>query len=584
MKPFHQVLRIYGHHTLALHVMLPFAVCLTVAAHVLRAISYPRTAWCVFLSAIVSGSITSGFILGQGLKEGEETDLVPGYRTYQMTAAFAVPIILVAWGFGWTVFSGGPALASLSSFLSVAVLSLWYGLYCLNGLLFRDTGWFVRWISSNGMVLVVFWIFYNSGRILLEFSFMHGSRLYYPLASIWWVIILCVLLLTSWFGSLFLNTFSALAGGTVLLVALHDVFQISEIADVLPWSDRILIRFESLGGPWPLVLIAFSLAAALVIIFRYHRYRYLFEWDVYTYSIDYYWSDYSFIHYDGPKFPYMFTRQSWHRDKIVCLWNRDKTYRGAVDKAEQIITGMRLNRKAARPAPPLARLLQFGLFSPIFTVPSNWFYWACFCIAGTAIALVFSLTRDDEAAANFMVPGVFFLCSAVLANDFQGHRNRLPLLYLNSGLPSRAMFLKHSLAAYFRLVSAMSLSILTAALLMHPIIMWICGFGFSAKNNSPELIAAVARFHWSWEGLAQMIVMGIALAVGQIAVSLYTGSRKAYAAGPGWLAINALLLFPVTVIAYRFHSWPLSLAFVLIAGALLRHGRRRWLNTELDYA
>lgn len=64
MTPLHQVLQIYGHHRLALYMMLPVTACLAVAAHVLHAISYPLTAWCVFLSAIAASSITSGYMGG----------------------------------------------------------------------------------------------------------------------------------------------------------------------------------------------------------------------------------------------------------------------------------------------------------------------------------------------------------------------------------------------------------------------------------------------------------------------------------------------------------------------------------------
>jgi hypothetical protein len=81
-----------------------------------------------------------------------------------------------------------------------------------------------------------------------------------------------------------------------------------------------------------------------------------------------------------------------------------------------------------------------------------------------------------------------------------------------------------------------------------------------------------------------MIVMGIGLALGQVSVSLLVGNRRTYTGGPGWLAINAILLIPITCIAYRFHSWPLSAAFVLVAVALFLHAERRWLDIELDFA
>jgi hypothetical protein len=130
----------------------------------------------------------------------------------------------------------------------------------------------------------------------------------------------------------------------------------------------------------------------------------------------------------------------------------------------------------------------------------------------------------------------------------------------------------------------MSLRITITALLMHPLISWFCKNGRHSKQLSAELIATAALFHWSWNGLAQMIVMGMGLALGQVAMSLLAGNRRAYTGGPGWLAINALLLVPITYIAFRFHSWPLSIAFVLIAAALFLHAERRWLDIELDFA
>lgn len=130
----------------------------------------------------------------------------------------------------------------------------------------------------------------------------------------------------------------------------------------------------------------------------------------------------------------------------------------------------------------------------------------------------------------------------------------------------------------------MSLRITVAALLLHPLISWFSKNILPTRKLSGELIAAAALFHWSWDGLAQMIVMGIALALGQVAASLFSGSRRAYAGGPGWLAINALLLVPIACIAYRYHSWQLSITSVLIAAALFLHARRNWLETELDFA
>jgi hypothetical protein len=585
MSALRYIPRIYSHHRLVLQVMLPTSGCLAVAAHVLLAMSYSRTAWCLFLCAIASSSVTSGFIMGQALKEGEETDLAPGYRTRQITAAFAVPVILILWALALTSFCGGPVLVTLSSFLSVAVLSLWYGLYCLNGLLFRDNSRMIQLLCFGARPFwAVYWLLVMTGqlmRIIRPYSSIPDFFLAYILLGC----LICISYMTEWFGAYFLNNLSAFAIGTVMLWMLHDIFRISEFAEASSWIIKMLCRFEILGDFRPIVLLVSSLCAIILIYSRYRKYIYIFEWDLYTYATDYYWSSYSFIKYDGPKFPYMFSLQSWQRDHAVCLRNRDKTNRQAVDTAEKIILKMNSKARAGRGFMPLPlnQLLRFGLFSPVFVAKSDWIKFVVFCIVGTCAAFAYCLTENPAAAVNFFLPGLLFFSATILANDFQGHRNRLPLLYFQTALPSRAAFMKQSLTAYLWAVSIMLLRITITALLMHPLISWFCKNGMPVKKLSAELIAASALFHWSWNSLAQMIVMGIGLALGQVAASLFAGSRRAYAGGPGWLVINALLLVPITCIAYLVHSWPLSIAFVLVAAALFSYAERRWLNTELDF-
>jgi hypothetical protein len=570
MSALRYIPRIYSHHRLVLQVMLPTVGCLAVAAHVLLAMSYSRTAWCLFLCAIALSSTTSGFIMGQALKEGEETDLAPGYRTHQMTAAFAVPVILILWALAVTSFCGGPVLVTLSSFLSVGVLSLWYGLYCLNGLLFRDNSRMIQFLCFSARPLAVYWVFFVMANQLMR-QMRPNSISDFFLVYILLGCFICISYMTEWFGAYFLNNLSAFAVGTAMLWMLHDIFGISEFADASSWIIK------------PIGLLALSLCAVILIYSRYRRYVYIFEWDIYTYSTDYYWSSYSFINYDGPKFPYMFSPQSWQRDHAVCLRNRDKTNRQAVDTAEKTISKRNSKSRSGRGFMPLNQLLRFGLFSPVFVAKNDWIRFVVFCIVGTFVACAYCLTKNPATAVNFFFPGLLFFGAAILANDFQGHRNRLPLLYIQTALPSRAAFMKQSLTAYLWSVLIMSLRITITAFLMHPLISWFCKKGMPVKKLSAELITAAALFHWSWNSLAQMIVMGIGLALGQVAASLFAGNRRAYVAGPGWLAINALLLVPITCIAYFFHSWPLSIAFVLVAVALFRYAERRWLNTELDF-
>jgi hypothetical protein len=576
MTPIRHILRIYAHHRLVLQVMLPITGGFGIAAHVLLAMSYPRTAWCVFLFAIAFSTVASGFIMGQALKEGEETDLVPSYRAHQMTSAFAFPSLLILWALAFTANCGRPILATLALFLSTAVLSLWYGLYCLNGLLFRDNSWMIRFLCFSG--LRPFWVYWFIFQLTQPFS-LPG---FFILSCI-----VCISGMTTWFGAYFLNNLSALAGGAAILWMLHDIFRISEFADASSWIGEMFFRSERLGDFRLYSLLTLSLLALLLICIRYWKYIYIFEWDVYMYSTDPYWSSYSYINYDGPKFPYMFSPESWQRDHLVCLWNRDKTHRLGVDKAERLISGRKIKADKERDFVPLRslnQLLRFGLFSPIFVVGTDWLTFVGFCIVGTLGAFYYCLTANAAAALNIFLPGVYFFSAAVLANDFQGHRNRLPLLYFQTALPSRTAFLKQSLTAYLWSASRISLLITLTALFMHPLISWSCKKTGSPKQFSAKWIAAAAAFHWSWNDLSQMIVMGIGLALGQIAVSLIVGNRRAYAGGPGWLAINALLLVPITFIAARCHSWPMSIAVVFVSVALFLHAERRWLNIELDFA
>jgi hypothetical protein len=579
MTALRPMLRIYKHHQLVLQVMLPATFCLAIAAHALLAMSYSRTAWCLFLYAIALSSVTSGFVMGQALKEGEETDLMPGYRRHQMTAAFVVPSMLILWAMALTAFCGGPMLVTLAAFLSVAVLSLWYGLYCMNGLLFRDNSWMIRFLGFSGKPFVFFYYFY----MVLQISGANSMLLLFLLFLLPGFLF-SISEMTEWFGAYFLNNLSAFALGSAILWLLHDIFQISEFANASSWIWGMFCRSELTGDFRLFTLLTLSLGAVILICSRYRKYMYIFEWEIYTYSADFYWSHYSFINCDGPKFPYMFSPQSWQRDYAVCLLNRDKTTRQGVDLAERIISKMGSKSKAGKSFIPINRLLRFGLFSPTFVAKNDTIKFVSLCIAGTCLAFAYCLTKNAATAINFLLPSVFFFSAAVRANDFQGHRNRLPLLYLQTALPSRSSFLKQSLTAYLCSVSIMSLRITITALLMHPLISWLFKSGRLSKKLSAELIAAAALFHWSWNGLAQMIVMGIGLALGQVAVSLLVGNRRAYTGGPGWLAINALLLVPITFIAYRFHSWPLSIAFVFIAVALFLHARRCWLDIELDFA
>ncbi len=584
MMVLSHVLRIYGHHRLMPQMVLPAAGCLVIAAHIALAVSYPKTSWSLFLCAIAFISVASGYCMGQALKEGEETDLVPAYRGYQMAAAFALPAILISWVLALTVLSHGPILLTVSSFLSMAVLSLWYGLYCLNGLLFRDNSRVVRFMSyDTRSFLIIYCLFLNAlGNIGQHAKSIMGIYSFFILLAF----VTCIAVMTSWFGAYFLNNLSALAGGAFILWVIYGICGISEFADTSRWSAGIQFRsLENFRLNIFLTIVLFlSLCAAILICWRYLRYVYISEWEIYTYSADPYWGYYSFISYDGLKLPYMFSPESWHRDYVVCLWNRDKTQPGGVKKAELWIMQLSSKLRAGVVSSRLGPLLRFGILSPVFVAGSDWLKFAAFCYVGTCMAFAYCLAENSTNAINFILPGLLFFSAAILANDFQAHRNRLPLLYFQTALPSRAAFLKQSLRAYEWSVLLMSLRIVATAFVSHLFILWFSKNILQAKSCSFELIDAASRFHWSWDGLVQMIVMGLGLALGQVAASLLTGKRRAYAGGPAWLAGNALLLVPITVIAYRFHSWPLNIALVLVSAALFLHARHRWLDIELDFA
>jgi hypothetical protein len=402
------------HHRLVLQVMLPATFCLAIAAHVMLAMSYPRTAWCLFLYAIALSSVTSGFVMGQALKEGEETDLMPDYRRHQMMAAFAVPVILILWALALAAFCGGPMLVTLSAFLGIAVLSLWYGLYCINGLLFRDNSWMIRFLSFSGKPFVFYWYFY------LAFQMSRSnSILFLFLLLILPGILIFISNMTGWFGAYFLNNLSAFALGTAILWLLHDVFRISEFANASSWIGGMFSRSELVGDFRLFTLLNLSLGAVILICSRYRKYMYIFEWEIYTYSTDFYWSQYSFINCDGPKFPYMFSPQSWQRDYAVCLLNRDKTTRQGVNTAERIILKMRSKSKAGESFIPINRLLRFGLFSPVFVAKNDSLKFVSFCMLGTCLAFSYCLTKNAATAIDFFLPGVFFFSAAIRVNDFQ---------------------------------------------------------------------------------------------------------------------------------------------------------------------
>ena len=212
----------------------------------------------------------------------------------------------------------------------------------------------------------------------------------------------------------------------------------------------------------------------------------------------------------------------------------------------------------------LARLIRFAMFQ----FPSRGGYnraasrlvSACYGLLTMILAFSRSIA-EPTAVVAFTLP---LLCSAIAAASvfiFQSNKNQLPMLYLQTDLPSKADFMKAAAAGYLLSAAELVLILTGAALVTH------------------VFFPCVA-----WQRMFQIVSITAAMVLVQISIPFLTGNRRKTQPVPGWMTGIYLLFFPAWTILRTTSSWTVAGTCVLAGAVFFYTALRRWEQSEMDCA
>jgi hypothetical protein len=241
-------------------------------------------------------------------------------------------------------------------------------------------------------------------------------------------------------------------------------------------------------------------------------------------------------------------------DYWQCYATQDHVDRQSMKTAGYVAS--RLSRKKPLNESPFSyryiRLIQIGLFSPgSLVTSSNGFFAAIFL--GASLAFWAHLF---EGMIRFMLPYGYFVISGMIAGDFLSHRNRLPVVYLQSRL-SRKLFLRATVKSL--------ILILIRGLL-----------GFTLTMTVINRLFPLA----AWTIFFQLCLAGIAVGILVTSLALLTIDRVKSNGGKGLILffnIIALLL-----ISPLFYHWLFIAAVAIIGVYLFMPAIRRWEQIEFE--
>ena len=313
-------------------------------------------------------------------------------------------------------------------------------------------------------------------------------------------------------------------GMVILLAMCVDISRSANPTRGVSYVERGLLR---VGDLWPLYVVIVSL---LSFIFFCH------------------W----FLH----RYPAML-RPSRQNDNKIFIATGDRANFLSIWMAARMISIL-----AKRKTAPfrLVRLLQFGLFSPMSTasilnVCTNTF------LAFLSLWLGKLGRQGLGDFAEIAIPMVCIMTTVLLAFDFISHRTRIPMLYLQSRLPSRRAFADAALYSYLLLAGRQ--------------------LGFTVLIVA--FITAV-KFGWqldNWMNVLQSLLVALPMIFGLITFPLIYGRSLPSPVTILILFAITFILLPTTALFLIFGIWGI-VPMIAAAIFLLLYAIRRWRNSEMD--
>jgi len=359
---------------------------------------------------------------------------------------------------------------------------------------------------------------------------------------------LCVTALTLWFGLFFL-------GGLVL-------FFVVSCAAVLSHYSMCRILLETYQTVWASVsahesmcsglLIALSLAGIFLFYVRYlsitctaaGNHRFFIVWSGCT--------------------QYLPLEQRAQIANTTAQEKRDSRENRELNKAVSNIAAARRGQRLS--FFQMARLIHFAMCR-LQTYGNGWKRdYSKNSIRAIAVflgvlAVFFGVLTHDVLMLVFSCG----IMATTTANVFQCNKNHLPMLYLQTDLPSKTDFMKAAATGYLLWVVECFLIFTCAALITNAF--------FSV---------------WTWPYMFQVVIILAAMILVHISVLLLTGNRRKTQPGQGWIIGVMLLYLPFVIISQiisKIRSAWIAAGVCLILSALFFYAaRRRWEKSEMDCA
>ena len=189
------------------------------------------------------------------------------------------------------------------------------------------------------------------------------------------------------------------------------------------------------------------------------------------------------------------------------------------------------------------------------------------CFGVLAVVLGAATSSRGIPDAPFMLPLFYFLTAAITITAFQRNKNQLPLLYLQTCLPSRASFMKAAAAGYLLSAAESFLICMGAALITH------------------FLLPCLA-----WPYMFQIVFINAAMVLVFASVLFLSGNQQKTQPDDQYWKIRFLLIF-VPFMCFSLaagHSttvgWIITGACVLAGTLIFYAALRRWTKSEMDCA
>ncbi len=226
-------------------------------------------------------------------------------------------------------------------------------------------------------------------------------------------------------------------------------------------------------------------------------------------------------------------------------------------------------RERLKPAILLIRKFQYGLFSPGKTVISSQLILTSLTVLAAAGMITFINQEWRENFNKYLFPAIFLfyhISGVLLTTDFLQHRDRMPALWMISGVSSRKKFLNMVIVTFLMvalknyIVFSVPLTIIT---------------GLVMKITYLEIL----RF----------LLSGLILYIILVSLSLILSEDVTSHNCRGWMLPNMLSIFPIMILnleIYRASTqqiWTFMMVTAVIGILLFFQAFRSFGNTEMSF-